>query len=116
MLAMLWRTNNEQDLIFATLGPVIDRLDRVETGYWVSSSSSLRMVNAASSLGPQVSGQGLKRKHTAGRSGCPKILQRLLSSSWTQRTPAGFPAGIPGIAELIEGTIQQAPQPSRQWN
>ena len=27
-----------------------------------------------------------------------------------QATPAGFPLGIPGIGELIEGAIQQAPQ------
>ncbi|CAB0150676.1 hypothetical protein PSI9734_01119 [Pseudidiomarina piscicola] len=28
--------------------------------------------------------------------------------------PAGFPAGIPGIAEVIEGAMQHAPQPARQ--
>ena len=31
-----------------------------------------------------------------------------------QRTPAGFPFGIPGIGELIDIEIQQAPQPERQ--
>ncbi|MEE9425236.1 MAG: hypothetical protein V3V18_09690 [Methylococcales bacterium] len=30
-----------------------------------------------------------------------------------QRTPAGFPLGIPGIGEEIVGAIQQAPQPVR---
>ncbi len=28
-----------------------------------------------------------------------------------QRTPAGFPSGMPGIGEEIEGAMQQAPQP-----
>jgi len=29
-------------------------------------------------------------------------------------TPAGFPKGIPGMNELIEGAIQHAPQPGLQ--
>lgn len=29
-----------------------------------------------------------------------------------QRTPAGFPSGIPGIGDEIDGIIQQAPQDS----
>jgi len=32
-----------------------------------------------------------------------------------QRTPAGFPPGIPGMGELIEGAMQQAAQRSRQF-
>jgi hypothetical protein len=43
----------------------------------------------------------------------PKIMQRLASSSWMQRTPAGFPFGIPGIGDEIDGAMQQAPQPER---
>lgn len=31
-----------------------------------------------------------------------------------QRCPAGLPSGIPGIAEVIEGAMQQAPHPRRQ--
>jgi len=31
------------------------------------------------------------------------------------RTKAGLPSGIPGIGELIEGKIQQAPQPGRHF-
>jgi hypothetical protein len=46
----------------------------------------------------------------------PKILQRFRSSSCTQRTPAGFPFGIPGIGDEIEGAMQHAPQPARQDN
>jgi hypothetical protein len=35
------------------------------------------------------------------------------SSSWTQRTPAGLPFGMPGMADVIDGAVQQAPQPGR---
>ncbi|AMP03368.1 hypothetical protein CPter291_0897 [Collimonas pratensis] len=31
-----------------------------------------------------------------------------------QRTPAGLPCGMPGIAEEIDGAVQQAPQSGRQ--
>jgi oxygen-independent coproporphyrinogen-3 oxidase len=34
--------------------------------------------------------------------------------SWTQRTPAGLPSGIPGIGDEIDKAMQQAPQPARQ--
>jgi hypothetical protein len=40
--------------------------------------------------------------------------QRRSASSCTQRTPAGLPCGMPGMAELMEGAMQQAPQPGRQ--
>jgi hypothetical protein len=30
-----------------------------------------------------------------------------------QRTPAGLPAGIPGIGEEIDGAMQHAPHPAR---
>jgi hypothetical protein len=42
-------------------------------------------------------------------------LQRSSSSSWIHRTPAGFPAGIPGIGVEMDGAVQQAPQRSRQF-
>jgi len=51
---------------------------------------------------------GCKDLHTAGRSGRPKSRQRKLSSSCAQATPAGLPAGMPGMGELIEGAVQQA--------
>jgi len=38
----------------------------------------------------------------------------LSSVNCTHRTPAGFPAGIPGMKLLIEGAMQQAPHPARQ--
>jgi hypothetical protein len=69
---------------------------------------------ACSRVSPHISRDGRRLAHTAGLSGCPKILQRLSSSSWMQRTPAGFPFGMPGMAEEIEGAVQQAPQAGRQ--
>jgi hypothetical protein len=35
-------------------------------------------------------------------------------SSCTHGMPAGLPCGMPGIGELIEGAMQQAPQWGRQ--
>jgi oxygen-independent coproporphyrinogen-3 oxidase len=32
-----------------------------------------------------------------------------------QRTPAGLPCGMPGMAELMEGAVQQAPQLGRHF-
>ena len=63
---------------------------------------------------PHISGIGRKALQTAGRSGLPKIAQRWSSVSWMQRTPAGFPFGMPGMGEEIEGAMQHAPQPTRQ--
>ena len=60
-----------------------------------------------------MSSAGFRLAQTAGRSACPKIRQRLSSSNCTQRTPAGFPIGMPGIADEIDGAVQQAPQPLR---
>ena len=39
----------------------------------------------------------------------------MASSSCTQRTPAGLPCGMPGMAELIDGAMQQAPHPGRKF-
>lgn len=63
---------------------------------------------------PHISREGCRLPQTAGRSGFPKSAQRLSAVSWTHLTPAGFPWGIPGTGELMEGAMQQAPQPSRQ--
>jgi hypothetical protein len=40
-------------------------------------------------------------------------MQKLFSVKFTQRTPAGFPSGIPGIGPAIEITMQHAPHPAR---
>jgi len=61
-----------------------------------------------------MSASGRSEPHTCGRSGRPKILHRISPSSCTQRTPAGLPFGMPGMGELIDGAMQQAPQPGRQ--
>jgi len=56
---------------------------------------------------------GCKPEQQAGRRASPKIAQRRSSPSWTQRTPAGLPFGMPGIALEIDGAMQHAPQLSR---
>lgn len=63
---------------------------------------------------PHIAACGRSCEQTAGRSARPKIAQWPASVSWMQRTPAGLPAGMPGIGELIDGAMQQAPQPARQ--
>ena len=70
---------------------------------------------ACSSVAPHISREGWSPEHTAGRSGCPKMRQRFASSSCTHRTPAGLPWGMPGMAELMEGAMQQAPHPGLQF-
>ncbi|CAE6921868.1 protein of unknown function [Pseudomonas marincola] len=69
---------------------------------------------ASSCVSPQTATSAEKAEQTFGRSGLPKIEHKLSGESCTQRTPAGLPCGMPGIGELIEGAIQQAPQPARQ--
>jgi hypothetical protein len=58
--------------------------------------------------------EGFKDAHTAGRSGWPNSRQRPWPSNCTQATPAGLPLGMPGMALLIDGAMQQAAQPERQ--
>jgi hypothetical protein len=48
-----------------------------------------------------------KLEQTLGRLLCPNIEQRLLVK-FTQGSPAFFPLGIPGIAEEMEISMQQA--------
>jgi hypothetical protein len=70
---------------------------------------------AYSRSGPHISSDGWSPPQNAGRSGCPKIRHRLFAPSCTQRTPAGFPSGMPGMGLVIDGAVQQAPQLSRQF-
>jgi hypothetical protein len=65
-------------------------------------------------LSPHISRLGGRLPQTAGRSGRPNSEQRSSSVSAGQRTPAGFPRGIPGSADEMEGAMQQAAQPGRQ--
>lgn len=73
---------------------------------------------ACAVLLPHMAGEGARLPQTAGRSGRPKSRQRFMSSSCTQRTPAGLlmplTTGMPGIGLEIEGAMQQAAQPGRQ--
>ncbi len=77
----------------------------------VAASRSASSVRASAGDRPHMSPDGCSRRHTAGLSARPKRPQRLSQESWTQRTPAGFPSGMPGMEEEIEGAMQHAPQP-----
>jgi hypothetical protein len=79
----------------------------------VSRSSTDRYSCASAALPPHISALGRRLAQTAGRSGCPKIAQRKSAVSCTQRTPAGFPSGMPGIGEEIDGAMQHAPHDGR---
>ena len=81
----------------------------------VSFSHSARIAMASSRHVPHISSMGRKEPHTFGRSGDPKILQRNSLSNWMHGTPAGLPFGMPGIGDDIDGAMQHAPQPGRQF-
>ena len=80
----------------------------------VASSRRVRKSIASSRQAPHISQDGCSDAQTAGRSGLVKILQRMFSSRFTQGTPAGFPCGIPGMGDEMDGAIQHAPHFSRQ--
>ena len=80
----------------------------------VACSSADIIAIASSAFLPQNSGSAWKRTQMAGRSGRPKRAQSPSAVSWTQRTPAGLPPGIPGMGDEIDTAMQQAPQPGRQ--
>jgi hypothetical protein len=63
---------------------------------------------------PHISIDGRSEAQNAGLSGFPNSLQRRSASSCTQGTPAGLPCGMPGMGEVIDGAMQQAPQRLRQ--
>lgn len=70
---------------------------------------------ACSRSAPHISSDGCSPPQNAGRSGLPKMRQRLSSPSWMHLTPAGLPSGMPGMGLVIEGAVQQAPQLGRHW-
>lgn len=80
----------------------------------VIASRDVSQIMASSAELKHISAVGFRLMQTLGRSGIPKIKQLLSSLSCTHRTPAGLPFGIPGIADEMEGAIQQAPQLGRQ--
>lgn len=78
-----------------------------------SSSPSQRIAWAR--LSPHIAPSGCSDRHTAGRSGRPKIRQRKSASNCTQCSPAGLPPTMPGIGLEIDGAMQHAAQPSRHF-
>jgi hypothetical protein len=68
---------------------------------------------AFSFVRPHTSAVALKFAQTAGYEGVSWTRQMFPSVRLTQRTPAFFPAGMPGRDELIEMAMQQAAQPIR---
>jgi hypothetical protein len=70
---------------------------------------------ASSALPPHIPALGRKLRQTAGRAAMPNSRQRFSGVKWAQRIPAGLPPGIPGMGEEIEGAMQQAPHPGRQF-
>ena len=81
----------------------------------VASSRAARCAIASDAVAPHISWVGRRLAQKAGRSGRPKIAQRMSGSSCTHRSPAFFPPGMPGIGEVIEGAMQHAPQCARQF-
>ena len=79
----------------------------------VACSHQVSICIASSALSPHASSSAMNSAHTLGRSGEPKMSQRRSGVRCAHTTPAGLPLGIAGNAEVIEGAIQQAPQPSR---
>jgi hypothetical protein len=67
-----------------------------------------QIIACARSL-PHISADGASEAQTAGRSGRPNRRQRKAAS----RCGQGRPAGLPRL--LIDGAMQQAPQPGLQF-
>jgi len=72
------------------------------------------MARASSRFCPHIEARGRRLAQIAGRSGFPNSPQRKSPKSWTQRTPAGLPSGMPGIGEEMLRAMQHAPQVGRQ--
>ena len=89
------------------------RQGRNYPGAVARSSRAIQPIACSREL-PHISAEGCSPAQKAGRSGRPKMAQPLSSINCTQRTPAGLPLGMPGIGEVMEGAVQQAPQPGRQ--
>ncbi|MBD5771685.1 hypothetical protein IF202_11540 [Marinomonas sp. SM2066] len=71
------------------------------------------MVIASSLLLLQMYFSAMKSLHTFGRDGSLNMAQLKSLKSCMQCSPANFPLGIPGIGDVIEGAMQQAPQLDR---
>ncbi len=80
----------------------------------VAISSCVSHAMAWTRSGPHMSAAACSPPQKAGRSGLPKTAQRMSSSNCAQRCPAGLPCGMPGKGLVMDGAMQQAPQPGRQ--
>jgi hypothetical protein len=80
----------------------------------VACSSRVSQSMADSRESPHISADGRRPPQNPGRSGCPNTAQRISGSSCAHRCPAALPSGMPGKADVMDGAIQQAPQPARQ--
>ena len=80
----------------------------------MANSSAVSREWASERLAPHMDSAGRRLVQNAGRSGFPNSAQRKSGSNWTQGMPAGLPCGIPGIGDVMEGAMQQAPHPGRQ--
>jgi hypothetical protein len=80
----------------------------------VSTSSRANHRIACSREFPHISLEGWSPEQKAGRSGLPNSAQRRAVVSCTHGTPAGLPWGMPGMAWVMDGAMQQAPQPLLQ--
>jgi hypothetical protein len=80
----------------------------------VAASRCVIHASASTRVSPHISPDGCRPEQHVGRRGSPKIIQRRSAPNCTQRTPAGFPLGIPGIGLEMDGAMQQAPHASRQ--
>lgn len=71
--------------------------------YPYSSMNHSKTFFASSEVFPQNNCSALKPLQTEGLEGSLKMAHFKSSVSCMHLTPAGFPSGIPGIAELIDG-------------
>jgi hypothetical protein len=79
----------------------------------VARSAAESQASAAAASSPHISGAARRDEQTTGRRGSPNSRQRLSAVNCAQRTPAGLPWGMPGMADEMDGAMQQAPQPGR---
>jgi hypothetical protein len=80
----------------------------------VSTSSRVSQWSAASRELPHISAEGRSPPQNAGRSDWPNTALCMSGSNCAQGCPAGLPCGMPGRGDVMDGAMQQAPQPSRQ--
>ncbi|GJG93507.1 hypothetical protein CBA19C6_03480 [Cupriavidus pauculus] len=80
----------------------------------VACSSRVSQIMADSRESPHISADGRSPPQNPGRSGRPNTAQRMSGNNCAHRCPAGLPSGMPGKGEVMDGAMQQAPQPARQ--